>query len=109
MGYNAKMLATILFNMRRRITPGCGIEMTRKALRTELRHEQDSISTDQARVILGGLEARSLEIMEKEASWQQDIPSMKKLEWASSILATHELLTDLLGDEARSLDILSHL
>ena len=106
MGYNAWMLATILFNMRRRITPRCGIEMTRKSLRTELLHEQDSISSDQARMILDGLEARSLEIMEKEASWQQDIPSMKKLEWASSILAAHELLTDLLGDEGRSIEIL---
>ena len=64
------------------------------------------MSGAEAGAVLDGLEARAREIIDQDASWQQDIPSMQKLEWAASVLAAHELLMDQLDDEARSLEIL---
>jgi hypothetical protein len=57
--------------------------------------------------LLAAVDRRTDELVEDDLSWSVDIPTRGHLDWAASVLAAHELLHPLVGDEARSIELLT--
>ena len=84
-----------------------GLALTRHGLLRRAARDLPELSPTELQACLDRIELRTREIVDSDLSWQVPVPSRMHLEWAASVLAAHEVLMELNGDFARSMEIVS--
>ena len=79
-----------------------GANLTRYGLSRRLAGHLPELSKSGIQDCIEQVMERTHELVEDDRSWEVPVPSRIHLEWASSVLAGHEVLTNLTGDPEQS-------
>jgi len=90
--YNREMIENVLYELRRRFPETPDVRRTTKLLGRLLSGSVDDITSAEIASVASEVESLTAEIVEREASWRQDLPTFARMNWAASILAANELL-----------------
>ena len=107
------LLANILYKsaIRYTTTPSTiyrptGANLTHLGLSRRLRTHLPNLSRRQRDECVDRVMERTYDLVEDERSWQIPVPSRMHLEWAASVLAGQQVLTELTGDPVQSREIM---
>ena len=83
-----------------------GANLTHYGLTRRLRKHLPTLSRKAAESWVDQVMQRTYDVVEDDRSWQIPVPSRKHLEWAASVLAGHQVITELTGDAELSHEIM---